>query len=134
MAKQSGIIKLKGTIGDISFYKSQDGHLAREKGGVSADRIKSDPSFQRTRENGSEFGTAGAAGKVLRNAFRQLVQPVADGRLVSRLTKEMLAVVKTDEDNFRGQRNVQNGNLRLLKVSNSTSMGCSELLFMRRTK
>jgi len=115
MAKQSGIIKLKGTIGDISFYKSQDGHLAREKGGVSADRIKSDPSFQRTRENGSEFGTAGAAGKVLRNAFRQLVQPVADGRLVSRLTKEMLAVVKTDEDNFRGQRNVQNGNLRLLK-------------------
>jgi len=115
MAKQSGIIKLEGTIGDISFYKTQDGHLAREKGGVTADRIKSDPSFQRTRENGSEFGRAGAAGKLLRNAFRQLVQPVADGRMVSRLTKEMLAVVKSDEDNFRGERNVQNGNVRLLK-------------------
>jgi hypothetical protein len=34
MAKQIGIIKLKGTIGDIAFYKSQDGHLARAKGGV----------------------------------------------------------------------------------------------------
>ena len=34
MAKQTGIIKLKGTIGDISFYKSADGHLARSKGGV----------------------------------------------------------------------------------------------------
>ncbi len=33
MAKQTGIIKLKGTIGDISFYKSADGHLARYKGG-----------------------------------------------------------------------------------------------------
>jgi len=42
MAKQKGIIKLEGTIGDIAFYKSQDGHLARAKGGVSADRIKND--------------------------------------------------------------------------------------------
>ena len=29
MARQKGIIKLKGTIGGISFYKTQDGHLAR---------------------------------------------------------------------------------------------------------
>jgi hypothetical protein len=34
MAKQMGIIKLQGTIGDINFYKSQDGYMAREKGGV----------------------------------------------------------------------------------------------------
>ncbi len=38
MAKQTGIIKLKGTIGGISFYKTSDGHLAREKGGVDANR------------------------------------------------------------------------------------------------
>jgi hypothetical protein len=31
MARQKGIIKLKGTIGDITFYKTQDGHLALEK-------------------------------------------------------------------------------------------------------
>ena len=36
MARQKGIIKLKGTIGDITFYKTQDGHLAREKGGIEA--------------------------------------------------------------------------------------------------
>lgn len=59
MARQKGIIKLDGTIGDITFYKSQDGYLAREKGGVSADRIANDPNFQRTRENGQEFGRAG---------------------------------------------------------------------------
>jgi len=39
MAKQKGIIKLEGTIGDITFYKSQDGFLAKGKGGISADRI-----------------------------------------------------------------------------------------------
>ena len=57
MAKQSGIIKLEGTIGDITFYKSQDGLLARAKGGVDASRIQNDAAFQRTRENG-EAGLA----------------------------------------------------------------------------
>jgi hypothetical protein len=115
MAKQSGIIKLEGTIGDIAFYKSQDGHLARAKGGVSADRIKNDASFQRTRENGEEFGRAGAAGKLLRIAFRQFLQNGADNRMVSRLTKELVAVVKADVTSTRGQRNVLDGELELLE-------------------
>ena len=34
MARQKGIIKLKGKIGDLSFYKTKDGYLAREKGGI----------------------------------------------------------------------------------------------------
>ena len=65
MARQRSIIKLDGTIGGITFYKSKDGYLAREKGGISAERIANDPAFERTRENGSEFGRAGKAGKVL---------------------------------------------------------------------
>jgi hypothetical protein len=87
MAKQKGILKLDGTIGGITFYKSQDGYLAREKGGVDANRIATDPNFQRTRENGSEFGRAGKAGKVLRNSLRVLLQSSSDNRMVSRLTK-----------------------------------------------
>ena len=85
-----GIIKLKGTIGDISFYKTQDGYLAREKGGIEVSRIANDPAFVRTRENGAEFGRAGAAGKVLRNALRLLLQNSSDGRVTSRLTQSMV--------------------------------------------
>ena len=115
MARQSGIIKLKGTIGDISFYKTGDGHLAREKGGVDASRIKNDPAFQRTRENGSEFGRAGKGGKVLRNAIRLLLQNAKDKRVVSRLTTDLLKVVKTDNSNDRGERTIENGDLTLIK-------------------
>ncbi len=115
MAKQSGIIKPEGTIGDIAFYKTQDGYLAWEKGGISADRLKSDPAFHRTRENGDEFGRAGSAGKLLRNAFRQYVQPICDNRMVSRLTKKMVEVVKVDATSTRGQRNVLDGGLELLE-------------------
>ncbi|MBC7410135.1 MAG: hypothetical protein H7339_17265 [Arcicella sp.] len=115
MARQKGIIKLKGTIGDITFYKtSQDGHLAREKGGVDASRIKSDPAFQRTRENGSEFGRAGKAGKMLRTALRGVLINSADGRMVSRLTQQMVKVIQADLINERGLRNVIDGEAELL--------------------
>ncbi|NNT71620.1 hypothetical protein HKT18_05245 [Flavobacterium sp. IMCC34852] len=114
MARQKGIIKLKGTIGDITFYKTQDGHLAREKGGIDASRIASDPAFQRTRENGSEFGRAGKAGKLLRTALRPLLLNSADGRMVSRLTQAMVKVIQADTVSDRGLRNVIDGEAELL--------------------
>ena len=115
MAKQKGIIKLDGTIGGITFYKStQDGYLAREKGGVSGDRIANDPNFQRTRENGDEFGRAGKAGKLLRNSIRAMLQNASDSRMVSRLTQKMVEVIQEDATNPRGQRNVIDGEAELL--------------------
>ncbi len=114
MAKQRGIMKLEGTIGGITFYKSRDGYLAREKGGIPAERIANDPNFQRTRENGSEFGRAGKAGKVLRNALRSLLQNAKDPRVVSRLTTEMVKVIQEDQTNPRGLRNVIDGEAELL--------------------
>lgn len=115
MAKQKGIIPLEGTIGNITFYKSRDGYLAREKGGIPADRIANDPAFQRTRENGEEFGRAGAAGKLLRTSFRALLQNSADSRMVSRLTKEFMKVIQADATSTRGQRNVIDGETEMLK-------------------
>ena len=114
MAKQKGIIKLKGTIGDITFYKSKDGYIAREKGGIDAKRVASDPAFQRTRENGSEFGRAGKAGKTLRLALRSLLLNASDNRMVSRLTQVMVKVIQADSVNERGLRNVIDGEAELL--------------------
>ncbi|HVT84488.1 MAG TPA: hypothetical protein VHD35_04765 [Chitinophagaceae bacterium] len=115
MAKQKGIMKLEGTIGGITFYKSKDGYLAKEKSGVPADRIANDPAFQRTRENGAEFGRAGKAGKVLRNALRALLQNASDSRMVSRLTTDFIDVIQADTTNPRGQRNVIDGEAELLE-------------------
>ena len=83
MARQKGILKLEGTIGDLTFYRSQGRYLAREKGGVDASRIQNDPAFERTRENGSEFGRAGSSGKLLRNSLRELLLKASDSRMVS---------------------------------------------------
>lgn len=114
MAKQNGIIKIKGTIGDLTFYRSKDGHLVRENNPITAERIASDPAFIRTRENGQEFGRAGKAGKILRDAIKPLLQLAQDRLVVSRLTKAMMKVVKADATSTRGKRNVIDGELELL--------------------
>lgn len=55
MARQSGLIKIKGTLDNVTFYKSKDGDLAKMKTSVDKDRIANDPAYQRTRENGAEL-------------------------------------------------------------------------------
>lgn len=115
MARQSGIIKLKGTIGDITFYKSKDGYLARQKGGVEKDRFLNDPNFQRTRENAAEFGRAGKASKALCTAIRPVLNKTQDSRMISRLVRAMMRVIKADQVSNRGLRNVLDGELILLQ-------------------
>jgi hypothetical protein len=114
MPKQKSVLKLEGSIGDITFYKSKDGYLAREKSDIGS-KVKSDPAFQRTRENGAEFGRAGKAGKLVRDAFRPLLQSSSDSRMTSRLTKEMMKALKADSTSARGERNVLDGDLGLVQ-------------------
>lgn len=115
MARQKGIIKLKGSIGDITFYKSKDGYLAREKGGIDKERFLNDPKFQRTRENAAEFGRAGKASKTLCTAIRPVLNKTQDSRMISRLVKSMMQVIKADAVSDRGLRNVLDGELALLQ-------------------
>lgn len=115
MAKQRGIIKLEGTIGDITFFKSGDGYMARENAPVSASRIATDPAFERTRENNSEFSRAAGAGKLLRDAIHGLLKDAKDRHTTPRLLKEMMNVLHTDENSVRGERRVDWGNLELLQ-------------------
>ena len=68
MARQSSLIKINGTLEDLTFFKSADGHMVRMKGGVSGDRIKNDPAFARTRETMQEFGEMGRTGKLIRTS------------------------------------------------------------------
>lgn len=115
MARQKSIFKIEGTIGDVTFYKSKDGFLVREKGGVSSERYRNDPNFQRVRENSSEFGRAGKAGKTLRTSLRSLLKEIADYRMTSRLTQQMMRVIQQDATSTRGQRNVIDGETELLE-------------------
>lgn len=104
MARQTGIIKIQGSIGDVSFYKTKNGYLAREKGGIDGRRIKNDPAFRRTRENGREFGNAAKEARLIREALAPLLQYGKDGSAGLRLSQIMMALRKLDTQSVRGER------------------------------
>ena len=106
MARQNGIIKLKGTIDGVSFYKTADGHMARAAGGVDAERIKKDPKFQRTRENNAEFGAATKSMKLLRRTLSAMLKSAGDGRVTSRMIRAMTEIKNFDTTSARGKRSV----------------------------
>lgn len=115
MARQVGLLKLVGTLGDISFYKAVYGYLARTKTGVDRKTVLNDPRFQRTRENALEFGRAAKSGKLLRVAIRPFLMHAKDSMTVQRLTQRMMKVLLQAETlNPRGMRTVANGDLALL--------------------
>lgn len=73
MARTKGIIRLKGTVGHITFYKRLGVEVTREAGGPSASQIKKRRSMRRQRENINEFyHAASPAAKVLRVGLAQM--------------------------------------------------------------
>ena len=106
MARQSGLIKIKGTLDNVTFYKSKDGHLAKMKTSIDGTRIATDPAFIRTRENGAEFGSSATSGKVTRDSLRSIAMNASDSRIVSRVTQLMTKIKNLDITSLRGLRNV----------------------------
>ena len=114
MAIQKGFLNLVGTLGDTTFAQTKDGFQARTKTRLSAAQVKTSPAFARTRENNTEFGRAGQAGKLLRDAVSQLLDTADDPNTIGRLVKRMMQVIKSDTTSSRGKRNVMDGNLSVL--------------------
>ncbi len=115
MPTQTGVITVKGTTGNVTFYKRKNGYGMRAKGGVDVKRLQNDPAFIRTRENGQEFGRAAAAGKLLRNALNSVLGQVADSNMGNRMASVFNRVIKSDPINLRGERTVLEGELGFFK-------------------
>ncbi|KAH0536070.1 hypothetical protein FGG08_007019 [Glutinoglossum americanum] len=116
MARQSNIFTSEGKVGQASFYKSRKkGYLVRQKGGVSAARMASDPAFANTRRNAAEFGRAGNANKLLRTAFGPLLTNNRSGGAVQRLSRHFMEIVQADTTSNFGDRTVLHPNVAVLE-------------------
>jgi hypothetical protein len=69
MAKQSGPVKIKGTISGITFYKQNDEYLARQQSSLTGKRVKTDPAFAKTMQ---EAGIMKVASQLASFVYRQL--------------------------------------------------------------
>lgn len=109
MARQKGIIKLSGTVGDINFYLVNGKAYARKAGGgFNGKAIKTKASMQRVRENGSEFGHCSGVKKKMLQAFHPYIlkrERGFHGKCVSMFMK----LKNLDPVSNRGQRLVEKG-------------------------
>lgn len=104
MAQEKSILKLKGMLDGMSFYKTQEGYQVRARGGIERERIMKDPNFERTRENMNEFANINAAGKLIRNSISVFMNRAKDMRTGSRLVSIIAQVKNLDGTSVRGQR------------------------------
>ncbi len=113
MARQIGPLKFLGTIGDLTFYKSQDGYLIKQKSDIPKSRIDTDPNYARTRENNREFTRATKACQLIYSTTRELIANAFDNRLMGRMTKKAIEIIKSDTVNPRGERTISDGQFDL---------------------
>lgn len=108
MAKQTGLVRYSGSMGGVRHFKIKglEGDFAGLNGGPSAEQIKNDPAFARTRENMSEFGGCASAAKSIRIGLAQIIKQMGDSRLAGRLTALMKEVQMGDTVSPRGQRSI----------------------------
>jgi hypothetical protein len=105
MAKNIGLIKISGKVGDLQFFKKGGKAYVGLASQISKDRIKKDPAFKRTRENMAEFGGAAAVSKAIRQQLiplRGLFEVGLHARMTSLV--RLLINLGTGE---RGQRAVE---------------------------
>ena len=109
MARQKGIIKLSGTIGDINFYEIKGKAYARKAGGgFNGHAIKTKESMQRVRENGSEFGHCSGVKKKILQAFQPYILK-RDRTFHSKCMSLFMKLKDLDQVSKRGERLVEKG-------------------------
>jgi len=106
---------LKSRSSDLSFYTRNGKQFVKRKSRVSSDRLKNGPEYRLFRQHPQDLKLAASSGKLLRNAFAPLMKRVTDSKCISRLTAQVLKVVKSGTKNSSGQRNILYGDMNLLR-------------------
>ncbi|WP_313805671.1 hypothetical protein [Flavobacterium sp.] len=110
MAKQKGIIKLDGTLDDITFYFRKGVAIARKSGGgFNGKAIKQSSNMQRVRENSSEFGNVSKIKKLMRLALEPYLKLLHDTTQHGRMMGLLQEIKVLDTLSERGKRTVFNG-------------------------
>ena len=111
MAKVIAPFILKGTLGDISFYSTTEGNIAREKGnpGITKKQFKENPIFDPIRKHGKEFGSVTFKSKAFRSLAKQFYDQAKEMSFVGRVNSLLFEILEEDQQNEKGQRQLEIG-------------------------
>nr|WP_315028053.1 hypothetical protein [uncultured Chryseobacterium sp.] len=109
MATYESLIKIKGAVGDLVFYNLNGKNVVRKKSGFNKNAFKKSPSYEKVRQNSSEFGHCSKMGKMIRNSLTSYIKAAEDPLLYQKFAKLMTEIKDLDIVSERGKRTVENG-------------------------
>ncbi|MEJ5103911.1 hypothetical protein [Chryseobacterium sp. MYb328] len=109
MATYESLIKIKGAVGDLVFYTLNGKNVVRKKSGFNKTAFKKDPSYEKVRQNSSEFGHCSKMGKIIRKSIDLYLKETGDTLLYQKFAKLMTEIKDLDAISEKGKRTVENG-------------------------
>ncbi|ASK29108.1 hypothetical protein CEY12_02855 [Chryseobacterium sp. T16E-39] len=109
MATYESLIKITGSVGDLVFYTLNGKNVVRKKSGFNKTAFKKSPTYEKVRQNSSEFGHCSKVGKTIRLALDPYIKAAEDPLLYQSFAKLMTEIKDLDQISVRGKRNVKNG-------------------------
>lgn len=109
MATYESVIKITGAVGDLVFYNLNGKNVVRKKSGFNKTAFKKNPSYEKVRQNSSEFGHCSKVGKVIRASLDFYIKKAGDPLLYQKFAKLMTEIKDLDTVSERGKRTVENG-------------------------
>jgi len=109
MATYESLITINGAVGDLVFYNLNGKNIVRKKSGFNKTAFKKSPSYEKVRQNSSEFGHCSKVGKIIRQCINPFIKEADDALLYQKFAKLMTAIKDLDTVSERGKRTVKNG-------------------------
>lgn len=109
MATYESLIKITGAVGDLVFYNLNGKNVVRKKSGFNKTAFKKSPTYEKVRQNSSEFGHCSKIGKIIRNTLELYIKEAGDPLLYQKFAKVMTMIKDLDMISGRGKRTVENG-------------------------
>jgi hypothetical protein len=112
MAKVITPFQIKGTLDDLNFVITSDGNnYVRTKGktGITAEQFKTNPIFDRIRNQSHEFGHCVNKSKVFRLLAVRFNNLAKEGSFAGRVNKLLFEILEEDQTEPKGKRTLANG-------------------------
>jgi hypothetical protein len=109
MATYESLLKLNGSLGDLVFYNLNGKNIVRKKSGFNKNAFKKSASYEKVRQNSSEFGHCSKIGKIIRQCLDIYIKKSDDALLYQKFAKLMTEIKDLDVISEKGKRSVKNG-------------------------
>lgn len=134
MAKYKSLFQVSGDVGDAGFRLIDGQMVLGRTSSLDRNRIRTDPAFERTRENQKEFSAAAKATAAFRLGLAGVMKRFADPRASSRFTAVFKKMLNAGPG-LRGQRTIEimNQKAKLIGLNLHRSETVASVFLMRPT-